>query len=185
VFWLMDTSDAMFADIPATIDNIWTAVEAHLVPATDPQVQYVGIGFEDARTVPYGGITQAEGPATGTRSVFGNPLPSNSCKAVKKGTAALGRSGRGRWFFPTLSTGDQTTGDTLTSATLTAIITGLTGLQTSLESGLSPAQMGIVSFRHGGVAEDPGVFHQITSWTTINNDMDTQRRRLLGHNRHR
>ena len=184
-FYLMDTSDAMFADPGATIDAVWTAWEAHGVPATDAGVQYNGVIFEDVRTVPFGGLEVPQTPINGSGGGLGSVLPSCTCKAIKKSTATLGRSGRGRWFFPITAAGLLTTGDTVAATKLTQMTTGLQGFQTALELALSPAQMGIVSYHHGGVTLTAGVFEQITGWGVVNNDVDTQRRRLLGHNRHR
>lgn len=175
----------MFTDPGATVDAIWTAFEAHVPAATDTRVQYTGVVFEDIRTVPYGGVDIPQTPVNGAASFGGSPLPSNTCKAIKKSTAALGRSGRGRWYFPILDSGELITGDTTSTAILNAKVSALQAFQTALEAALSPGKMGLVSFHHGGAPRNPGVFEQIISWGYDNVDIDTQRRRLLGHNRHR
>lgn len=184
-FYLQDTTDAMFADPGATVDAIWTAFIAHVPAATDPGVIYNGVVFEDVRTVPYGGIDVPETPHPGTLAYTGAGLPSDTCKAVKKSTGTLGRSGRGRWFFPILNSGALNTPDTFTSLVCTTISGALQGFQTALELAITPAKMGIVSFRHNNLPVNPGVFRQITGWGCVNTYVDTQRRRLLGHNRHR
>jgi len=63
--------------------------------------------------------------------------------------------------------------------------TALATFQGDLELALSPAKMGIVSYQHGGVLLSAGAFEPITSWGHTDNFVDTQRRRLAGHNRHR
>ena len=185
VFYLMDTSDAMFTDPGATIDAIWTAALDTVILHTDSNVSYTGVVFEDVRTVPFGGLEVPQTAVTGGASEGTNAKPSSMCKAIKKSTGTLGRSGRGRWFFPVLGSNVYPTADTLDHTAINAKVTALQSFQTALEAALSPAQMGIVSYRHGGVARTAGVFEQITAWGVVNYDVDVQRRRLVGHNRHR
>lgn len=185
VFYLSDSSDAIFTNPGSTVAAIQTALVARLVPATDPQVEYNSLIFEDVRTVPFGGVEFPQTARVGTAPVGGQTMPSNCCKAIKKSTGVLGRSGRGRWFFPCLSKDVYATGDTLQGSHLIRMTTGLNNFQVDIEAALAPAQVGIVSYRHAGAPRVAGVFEHIISWGAATNEIDTQRRRLLGHNRHR
>lgn len=184
-FYLQDTTDAMFADPAATATLIWGAASSGLFPKVNINTTYTGIVFEDVRTVPFGGLEVAESPVEGGINYSGDVLPSCTCKAIKKNTLTLGRSGRGRWFFPVYQTGQLLSMDEITPTAIGDMIGGLVAFQAALLAVLPAAEMGFVSYQFAGSPRTAGVFETIQSWGVVNNYVDTQRRRLLGHNRHR
>lgn len=185
VFYLEDTTDVIFSNPVGSANAVFAAVASALVPASDSGVIYNGISFEDVRTVPFGGIDVPETPTNGTHAYSGSALPSCTCKAIRKITVNLTRNGRGRWFFPLLNSGTLVTADT-TSPAVIALLTGaLTSFQTAVETALAPARMGIVSYFLNKVARSQGLFEPIIAFGANDVMIDTQRRRLLGHNRHR
>lgn len=184
-FYLQDSTDAIFADPSTTALAIWVAAVTQLFPHVNALTVYNGVSFEDVRTVPFGGLDVAESPVVGGHAYGGGVLPSSTCKAIKKNTGTLGRSGRGRWFFPAYEEGQLVSQDEFTGAVIAEMVAALDAFQVAVELALAPAEMGIVSYTFAGTPRIAGQFEHITSWGSVNNYVDTQRRRLLGHNRHR
>jgi len=183
IFHIQDSTDSIFADPVGTCNNIWTHVLAALVAGSSHAIIFNSVDFEDVRTVPFGGISVSQMPTAGTHSGGGDTLPSDVCIAVKKGTGNLGRSGRGRWYWP-LGVGSALVHpDEVAGAQVTTILTALADFQAGVETVVAGLKMGIVSYRNGGVARPAGLFQQITDWTVADNFVDSQRRRLLGRGR--
>ncbi len=180
---MQDASDAIFADPTGICNEIWTHVLATLVVGSSHAVIYNEVGFEDIRTVPFGGLTVSQTPTAGTHSGGGDTLPSDVCIAVKKGTGNLGRSGRGRWYWPLGVASALVHPDEVAAAQITTIETALQDFQAGVETITGTPLMGIVSYRHGGVARAAGLFQHITSWSVADAFVDSQRRRLLGRGR--
>ena len=183
VFYLQDASDSIFTNPLATCTAIATVVGAQLVPSAGVEVLYNGVTFEDVRTVPFGGISLGIGPLAGSNAGSGHALPTDVCIAVKKSTASIGRSGRGRWFHPVGNTGHLATPDTVTAGFITNLLTRLSNFQTGVEAIAGTPKMGIVSYHTGGSARTAGLFQQITGWSVTDAFVDSQRRRLLGRGR--
>lgn len=107
-------------------------------------------------------------------------LPNNCAVAVAIRSGLAGRSNRGRTFHvgltEALRTGNQVTGTTQTA--LIAAYTALMGPFTT-----NNYHLGILSLATGGHPRTAGVFTQAAS-ITCDANLDSQRRRLPGHNRH-
>jgi hypothetical protein len=183
VFYLFDASDAIFGSPLTVAAAIHTAVVSDLAPATAPEIIYNEIGFEDVRTVPFGGVVLATALTPGTHSYGGSSLPSDVCIAVKKSTATLGRSGRGRWFFPLGNAATLLRPDEIGPAVATLITGALANFQATVEAISGTPQMGIVSYTAAGTPRSAGLFSRITGWSVGDLYVDSQRRRLLGRGR--
>lgn len=181
--YIQDSTDAMFVDPVLTCNLIQTAANANLLPGLSNQIGLTGVSFEDVRTFPFGGIEVGQASHVGTGPSAGDSLPSMVALAIKKSTANLGRSARGRWYWPVGTTGNLATADTIKSTSITLWVDQLAAFQASLELALTPAKMGIVSYRTGGVQRAAGLFQQIVNWSVTDSTVDSQRRRLLGRGR--
>jgi hypothetical protein len=183
-FYLNDPSGGIFADAVLTLQTIQTHYAAHILPYIAQNVKEPELTFEDVRTVPFGGVSyNPSGPPIGGYSSNGT-MPSCTALAVTKHTGALGRSGRGRWYFPVFVESMLSAPDTVASGFAAGVVAALEAFQVALETALSPAEMGFVSYHFNGAPRAAGLFQHITSWGTFDLSVDTQRRRLIGHNRH-
>lgn len=108
-------------------------------------------------------------------------LPNNVTVAIAWRTGRTGRSYRGRTFHLGLCV-NQITGNTLTNPTLTGLVSAYTQLLTTF--GPAGGQLVVVSLRHNNAWRAAGVATPITG-CTVNGTLDSQRRRLPEHNRHR
>ncbi len=183
IFHVQDSADTMFADPVGFCNSVWGHVLATLVPGSSTPIIFNSVGFEDIRTVPFGGVSVGQTPTPGTHSGGGDVLPSDVCIAIKKGTGNLGRSGRGRWYWPLGVASDLVRPDEVAGAAITTILTALEDFQAAVETIFATTKMGIVSYRVGGVPRGAGLFQQITSWSASDAFVDSQRRRLLGRGR--
>lgn len=111
------------------------------------------------------------------------PFPQNVTVAVKAQTGLAGRSFRGRSYWIGLEIDQQLTQGVLLPATATAIITVMNQLLASAFP--NTGKMVVASFRTGGNPRTTAVLTPILSYTMADHNIDSQRRRLPGHNRHR
>lgn len=183
-FYARDNSDAMFADPSGTLAAWQGAATLDLVPHLFPSVSLTGMVFEDVRTFPFGGIQRGISPVPGTKSGAVAKLPSHVCLAIKKNTGNLGRSGRGRWYWPL---GDVAalsgTNDTVLAGYITEIEAALAAFADHIRFGSVPAEFGIVSYRHGGAPRTAGLFQSVISFSITDAIVDSQRRRLTNRGR--
>jgi hypothetical protein len=182
-FAVRDTTDGIFTDPSLLANSFYNAAIAHLLPVLAPQVQINGVVFEDVRTVPYGGASFSLTPHAGTSAISGVALPTDTSIAVKKVTASLGRSGRGRVFWPLWNSGFLVSPDKTNTAETGLITSALADFQTAVETGPPTCEMGIISQQIGGVVRGAGLFEPIVSWGVADQIVDSQRRRLLGRGR--
>jgi len=134
VFYLQDPTDAIFASPALTAAAVNTAVISDLVPVSEVQVIYNQVGFEDVRTVPFGGLVFSTGPHPGTGGFGGAALPPDVALAIKKGTGGLGRSARGRWYFPVANTANLLHPSEVKPTWATAIVNALVNFQATVEA---------------------------------------------------
>lgn len=180
VFYLEDTTDAIFVDPTAECNAMFAAAVAQLIGQLSPFVILNSVGFEDVRTVPFGGLVVPQSPTAGTDAAGGIQLPASASLAIKKSTGALGRSGRGRWYWPIGSGGFLVDGNTVLSAAAVNWAAALQSFQNAVEASTHLPKMGIVSYFSGGAMRSSGLFQQITSWGASDLRVDSQRRRLSG-----
>lgn len=128
------------------------------------------------------------GGAGGT--MVGTPLPANVSLAIKfnSGTSGRGRSGR---VYAIGLAKEKQTADRYDLTETTALNTAWAGLLTAINA-VTNTQMVILSRYHGvdptthkPVKRAAGVCIPILSVGATDNVLDSQRRRLIGHNRHR
>lgn len=180
VFYVHDGTDAMFSDPDGFCDQVHTAAVTNLIPELFPIVGINQVGFEDVRSVPFGGIEKSYTITYGSHAATGVRLPANVAFSIKKNTGALGRSGRGRWYWPVGYT-DALSGDSvIATASANNWVAALVAFQAAVEGGTYPCQMGIVSYQTGGAQRPNGFFQQITSWGYSDLISDSQRKRLPG-----
>lgn len=183
-FYLLDTSDAIFADPTATCVNIQGHANTTLIPSLSKFVSLTGISFEDVRVFPFGGLTVGITPLPGTGTSTGLAIPSSCALAVRKNTGSLGRSARGRWYWPLGDTDTLgATNDTVNAPHAALYPAALQNFQDALETAFAGVSFGFVSYRNGGVQRPVGVFERITSWSVVDATVDSQRRRLTGRGR--
>lgn len=182
-FDLYDTSDVIFTDPGATSTEFWNDAISDLKPYLVPEVILNGVVFEDKRVIPYAG---ADYPKTSTAGGYGSGsdgYPTNAALAVKRSTATLGRSGRGRVYWPIWDHSLISQVDVVGSAYAALVTTALGTFQAHLEVDLSPAKVAVVSTQHAGASRVTGVSYPVTGWAVTDLNLDCQRRRLLGRGR--
>lgn len=180
-FYIQDETDAIFADPVVFATGVLAIANTTLKPMLDSNVLITGMGFEDVRTFPFGGLEVGQAGAAGTYTIHGSNLPSSVAFSIRKNTATLGRSGRGRWYWPIGGSAHLSpTNDTVLALSISNWISGLEAFQTAVEAYLSPGKMGIVSYRTANAQRSEGLFSQITSWSAADSNVDSQRRRLTG-----
>lgn len=119
----------------------------------------------------------------GTRA--GTHLPAHCSWAIKWSTGKRGRSFRGRTFHIGLGLADLNAADpnTVDATRAAAIVAAYGGLLTSI--GTFGASLVVVQRKSAGNWINPPLTHPITAATFTDLNVDSQRRRLPGHNRHR
>lgn len=144
----------------------------------------VGTGPLEGRT-----YTGSPYPISGT--LTGEAFPNGVTVAISFRTALLGRSFHGRLYYVGVSREqvDATAPNVLKPDAGVSLQAAYEGLRTSLAAsiGVGPmdkSPMGVTSFVHAGALRSPAVFNEITTVTLTDLYLDSQRRRLPGHNRH-
>lgn len=116
-------------------------------------------------------------------------LPNNCTIAVKWLTGYAGRANRGRTYHIGLNEA-MVTGNDVVSSVQTALIAAYADLLTKLTDStvftgfVTTAQMVVVSKHFNKLPRAAGVTKAITGCTLTDAHVDSQRRRLPGHNRH-
>lgn len=179
-FALFQTSEAIFADFGALASDLQSAINTYLKPAMDGATLLNGVIIEDVRTVPYGGLSVPQTPAAGTIGFGGTLLPTDTCMAVKRSSSSLGRSARGRVYWPIWTAGWQDDADRINSGHAATVVTQLNAFQTHVELLDTGVELGEISTVHAGAPRSSGVFYQTSNWAVTDLLMDSQRRRLVG-----
>lgn len=183
-FAVEDPTDTIFSDPAAYTSNVYAEVVNHLVPASSVTMIYTGITFEDCRAVPYVGAdyplaSTPGGIALGTAHI----LPTNAALSVKRITAAVGRGGRGRLYFPVWTDAEIDTADVVKAARAATIVAALGAFQVAVEALVAGSHVVVVSTEFNKLPRSPGVTNPVTAWGVADLYIDTQRRRLLGRGR--
>jgi len=183
VFYLEDTTDAMFADVNATLTDLDAAWDTNMMPLMYTTADHVATEFEDVRTLPFAGVVRPVSPqVAGTLTITGE-LPNSVSIAIKKSTGNLGRGGRGRLYWPLFDESNLVGGNTAHDTYVNAVVTALEAFQADVESSISGAKLGIVSYWLAKVIRTAGLFQQITDFGVSDYIVDNQRRRLPGRGR--
>lgn len=182
-FFVQDTTDAIFGAPSVYSANFYAAAVTDLVPVLNPEVVLTGVVFEDIRALPYVGVEYPMTHHAGASGGVVKALPTSSCLSLKRTTANLGRSGRGRLYWPIWDSAMTVGADEVDPAYAAAVVAALGDFQVAVEGNATPANLGVVSFQHGGVAVNPGLFQEILGWSYTDTLLDNQRRRLVGRGR--
>ena len=105
-------------------------------------------------------------------------LPNNVTAAIKWTTGLTGRSQRGRTYHIGLAE-DHVTGDTISGAVVSALLSAYSALLDAVINANPDARLVVVSYVHEGEPRTTGQTTTITT-ATVNNIVDSQRRRLTG-----
>jgi hypothetical protein len=106
-------------------------------------------------------------------------FPSNVTLAIKLATTLAGRSYRGRIYLPSIC-GGCGSGQTVTSGAAAAYQTTMTALQPALTAVNANWHICVASRYNNGAWRTVGVCTIATGWVVVNNNLDSQRRRLAG-----
>lgn len=179
-FYVNDTSGGIFSGASTFLDAVAAAVTDDLMPDMFGSIQFNQLIFEDVRTVPFGGLAISINPAVaGGTSGTGN-LPNSVSIAIKRSSAVLDRSGRGRVYWPSLDESVLDNGNTVTDEYVDTIIADMLVFQGDIEAFGADVLLGHVSYYVDGALRTEGVFHQTTNWSVTDHTVDNQRRRLPG-----
>lgn len=160
--------------IEAVLAAWWTATARAQCASTLSLVLIV----LDALDVPAGLHKEYTSGWTAAGSNAGTAMPGNVTACVKLATGLRGRSYRGRWYWPAITSG-MTNGGQLSSVSQLAIQSALNLLRTNLAAGSPADHLVVVSYMHDGVWRATGTVTDVTACTGHLN-LDSQRRRLPG-----
>lgn len=165
-------TSAQASSIFGVVDN-WVKVTLRprqVNNVTYREVQITGLAAQDSPRFIFSGDGLV-GTNTGSR------LPNQNTVAVKAGTGFGGRSARGRVFHIGLS-GTQVTGNLLSTAETTALISTYNALMTSMTTAGFPIH--VLSYYHNLAPRTAAVQYPITGYTMVDSIVDSQRRRMPG-----
>lgn len=182
-FYVEDNTDAIFSSVPAFTTQVWNAWVTNVVPQLASEVISNGVIFEDQRTLPYVGAFFPQAATAGGQTTGTDSKPNQTSFAVKRLTSGLGRSNRGRLYWPIWSNTNFVGQNAIDSTYANAIVAALTAFQAAVEGGALPCLMGVVSKQTAGAPRLFGQFTQISSWAYSDLTLDSQRRRLPGRGR--
>lgn len=183
-FAVEDPTDAIFADPATYSSNVFGAVVAQLVPHSYASMIYTGITFEDVRAIPYVGADYPLASTPGSLAITGaTAVPTSAALSIKRVTAAVGRGGRGRVYWPIFLNVEFSLPDHVTAARAAAIVAALAAFQVAVEGLVAGSKMVVVSTEFNKLPRVAGVTNPITAWGVPDLLLDTQRRRLLGRGR--
>lgn len=114
------------------------------------------------------------------------PAPPNVTFCVSGRTGLAGRSARARWYFIGLGATDAQGNGVLSTVRANTIVTQLNNFNYDLDWNPSipfPCYMVVTSFATGKAWRAEAVNYRITSWVAVDNNLDSQRRRLVGRGR--
>lgn len=106
--------------------------------------------------------------------VASDNLPANCAVVATLRTSRIGRSYRGRLYFPFV-TESNVTGNTIVAAHVTGMLAAVSDLITRLDA--AGGTVAVLSRRNGGVERATNVLTPVTV-VGMNNGVDTQRRRI-------
>lgn len=113
------------------------------------------------------------------------PIPANSTLAIKFDIGIRGRGTAGRMFWVGLAE-NQVDGNTVATATITAILAALDALQTAVQTVGAPwVGLSVPHRTVGGAHPNPALQSAVDGFLATNNQIDTQKDRLPFHKKRR
>lgn len=172
--WDASSLDALANDVEA-----WWA--ANLAPLVHTGVTLTSIHARDIST-------QTGAEVDETYSVSGSnvglPLPNNATLCVTMQTGLAGRSLRGRSYLVGLNANYLSSDkNQITPTAASAIVAGYDAMITGVTTNSSI--LSVVSFRSGNAWRTTALVTPVLRFHLADFYVDSQRRRLAGHNRHR
>lgn len=116
---------------------------------------------------------------TGSTGTQDSMVSNNACLSVKRSSAFVGRSNRGRVYWPLYDLAIvDTSPNQITPTAAGLIIAGIQGFNDDIQDeGWIPV---IVSRYSGGVERIEGVYQDVVGWSVADFNVDSMRRRLAG-----
>lgn len=176
-FGFLGAVDYTQPDLQGLVDRVRDAWLAQCIP----QLPQSYLCFE---VVGRGLRTQFDAEATAvftagqTGSLSGTPQPGNVSLAIARKTGTTGRSRRGRIFWPGFNEADVS-GNTISSARADAIVDAM---QLFMAAVNLPGDflLAVISRQENNVALNPGIARPVASWSVVDTNVDSMRRRLNG-----
>jgi hypothetical protein len=182
-------ADTVAGKVKTWLTDQWADIAHVLAAATEVQI----VWSTSAGTGPLEGkvYQDSDYPIVGTNE--GEPLPNNCTVAMSLRTALLGRSYHGRMYVVGLNDGQIDAGapNQLKTTSLSDLPTAFENLRTTVgdDVGTPPVldkfPLGVMSYVHAGSARSTALFTQATAFVLTDPYLDSMRRRLPAHNRHR
>jgi len=162
------------------IDNLSEAVDAwvgsQLLPSVSPSYEYFNTHCRDLR-LPVG-FESTNLTSAGVGSRGASTGPNNQVLSVSRRSGLAGRSARGRVFWPDIPDEDKLDDNHVTAARAIVYAEIMDALTAAI-AGAGWVEV-IVSRRTNGVANVPAVTYPVTQYLTVDNTLDSMRRRLPG-----
>lgn len=174
-FGFLGTVGFTLMDLGTLVENLrfaWSTYALPQLPTTYEAFEAVGKGLRTSTDVEY----SSPFPSGSSGLLGAAALPNNVSLAVARKTGNVGRSNRGRVFWPAFTEADVAANE-VTSARTLGIVNALNDIQVESEA-TGVFLMGIISRRTGGALRPTGVVLPVRSWTVVDRTVDSQRRRL-------
>lgn len=182
-------ADDVATNVKTWLQDHWAGLAGTQAQATEVDVIWNTV----ALTGPLQGnvYQDSDYPIPGTNT--GDPVPNNVTVAVEMRTHLLGRSFHGRVYLVGMNTGllDASTPNVLKTASLADVPAVFNELWSGLNgwhSITAPAdryRLGVMSYVHNGAVRSPAIITDVSGFALSDPYLDSMRRRLPGHNRHR
>jgi len=155
--------------------DVWAVNE--FVPSISNQVTYEGVEVRGLESIT--DLFSFVDTNSQVGSIASAPMANHSCLSVKRFTGFTGRSARGRVYFPlTVSMIDATNEDLVGTAFVSAIEDALNEV-VDVDGGVNWIHC-IISRRISGVLRTEAFAVPVFGYTAVDNEIDTQRRRMGG-----
>lgn len=163
-------------DVAAAIVSWWSA---NIAPITSAGVTLTAIRGTDLNTSTGFSFEYTTGLPVAGSATTGQIMPANVTAAIRLTTPSRGRSYTGRLYHVGLLSG-EVQGNMLTSGSVSALKIAYEALLTAI--GVAGGTWGVVSYFADKVLRSSGVFTGISA-ITVDQNLDSQRRRLNGRGR--
>lgn len=162
------------SDLCTIVRDIWDTSFLPIITSAYTAIEVVGRGLRTESDFD----ADAQFDATSDGQADGFPMPNNVTIAVSFRTGLVGRSYRGRNYWPGL-TSTQVAGNTVLTAHITAMRAAYSALRTAINE-TEVWVMGVISRVQEGVVLESGIVTPITTFAVADATIDSQRRRLPG-----
>lgn len=179
VYHFLGAAQPAIADMQALATAVRNWRSTSLRPLQSNTCLHQKVKVRDLTTIDGAGIELLISPAD-QGNLTDTSLPNNCTVAVALRSGLAGRSNRGRTFHCGL-TEILRSGNVILGTTQTNLIAAYTALFGPFTT--NAYHLGVLSLHTGGHPRLTGAFTEVNS-VTVDTNLDSQRRRLPGHNRH-